>query len=50
MVRVVDAFMNVEAVVEVAVKYPAIAWLPRDELPSTERRYVGEVLPIPTFP
>ena len=35
-VRVVEALMKVDAVEEVAVKNPAIAWLPRDEVPSTE--------------
>ena len=47
---VVEAYGRVEAVVEVAVKKPAIAELPSTEDPSTERRAYGDVVPIPIFP
>ena len=48
--RVVEAFGKVLAVVVVAVKYPAVALLPRSEEPSTENFAPGVVVPIPTLP
>ena len=38
------------ALVDVAVKYPASAELPRADDPSTESVVYGEVVPMPTFP
>ena len=37
------------AVVEVAVKYPASAEVPRSELPFTESVAQGEEVPMPSF-
>jgi hypothetical protein len=46
---VVEAYGNIEAVDVVAVKYPAIALFPREEIPSTESLYVGVEEPRPKF-
>ncbi len=46
---VLEAYGKVLAVLEVAVKYPARALLPRSEDPFTENVRHGEVVPIPTL-
>ena len=50
MSEVDDAYGKVEAVVEVAVKYPAMASFPSVDVPSTDRVAQGEVVPIPRLP
>ena len=47
---VVEAYGNDEAVVDVEVKYPARAKLPRSDEPLTDRVVHGELVPMPTSP
>ena len=46
----VEAYGKMEAVVDVAIKYPAKAELPRADEPSTESLAYGVVVPTPRFP
>ena len=47
---VVDAYVKIEATGRVAVNEPAVALVPRSDMPLTERFLHGVVVPIPIQP